>query len=151
MQIDRLSEADLEPLAALYKQFWGEESSLDKMRATFARLRTDRDYVFLAAKVDGRLVGSVMGIACEELYGQCRPFMVVEDVIVDRAHRRKGIGTALMRELERRAADRGCSYIIFVTESDRVDAVRFYGSLGYSPDAHKGFKKRLVSKHTGQR
>jgi hypothetical protein len=33
-----------------------------------------------------------MGILCEELYGQCRPFMAVEDVIVDQAHRRRGIG-----------------------------------------------------------
>ena len=53
------------------------------MRATFRRLKDRPDYVFLGAKTDGRLVGSVLGIVCEELYGQCVPFMVVEDVIVD--------------------------------------------------------------------
>lgn len=69
--------------------------------------------------------------------------MVVEDVIVDKAHRRMGIGSALMRELEQRAADAGCSYIIFVTESERTDAHRFSESLGYKSDASRGFKKRL--------
>ena len=134
---------DLGALADLYRQFRGEESSLETMRATFQRLEANPDYIFLAAKQDGRLVGSVMGVVCEELYGDCRPFMVVEDVIVDTAHRRSGIGSVLMRELERRAAERGCAYIIFVTESRRVEARRFYESLGYSPDAYSGFKKRI--------
>jgi len=84
-----------------------------------------------------------MGIVCEELYGECRPFMVVEDVIVDQNHRRQGIGSLLMRELERRAIVRDCAYIIFVTEQDRTTAHAFYASLGYSPDKYRGFKKRL--------
>jgi ribosomal protein S18 acetylase RimI-like enzyme len=84
-----------------------------------------------------------MGVLCEELYGECKPFMVVEDVVVDRNRRRTGVGSALMRELERCAVERGCDYIIFVTESEREEAQRFYESLGYPIDSHKGFKKRL--------
>jgi ribosomal protein S18 acetylase RimI-like enzyme len=145
MEIERLTEDDLPHLAELYKQFWGENSSLDKMRATFQKLSNNPNYVFLVAKSSGHVVGSIMGIVCEELYGECRPFMVVEDVIVDREQRRKGIGASLMRELETIAADRACGYIIFVTEKERTDAHRFYESLGYKPDAYKGFKKRLSS------
>jgi GNAT superfamily N-acetyltransferase len=143
MEIHRLTEDDLEPLAALYKQFWGETSSLDAMHTTFARLQANPNYLLLGAKRSRQLVGSAMGIICEELYGECKPFMVVEDVIVDKAHRRKSIGSVLMRELEQHAADAGCSYIIFVTESERADAHRFYDSLGYESDAYRGFKKRL--------
>jgi ribosomal protein S18 acetylase RimI-like enzyme len=113
------------------------------MRTTFRRLRERPDYIFLAAKDDRRLVGSVLGIVCEELYGECVPFMVVEDVIVDAEWRRKGIGSALMRELERLAAECDCGYVIFVTEVERTDAQRFYETLGYKPDAYRGFKKRL--------
>lgn len=144
MEIERLTEGDLPRLAELYKQFWGEDSSLDKMRATFQKLSNNPNYVFLVAKSNRRVVGSVMGIVCEELYGECRPFMVVEDVIVDKEQRRKGIGASLMHELETIAADRVCGYIIFVTEKERIDAHRFYESLGYKPDAYKGFKKRLA-------
>jgi GNAT superfamily N-acetyltransferase len=128
----------------LYKQFWGEESSLEMMRAAFQRLSLDPDYVFLVAKLKGGVIGSIMGIVCEELYGECRPFMVVEDVIVDKDHRRKGIGASLMRQLEECAADRNCGYIIFVTEKERTEAHRFYESLGYTLDAYRGFKKRLA-------
>ena len=143
MEILRLAEDDLAALAGLYKQFWGEDSCLEKMKATFRRLKDRPDYIFLAAKNDGRLVGSVLGIVCEELYGDCVPFMVVEDVIVDAEWRRKGIGSALMSELERLATELNCGYVIFVTEVERTDAQRFYESLGYRPDAYRGFKKRL--------
>ncbi len=145
MDIERLTEADLEPLAVLYRQFWGEESSLDKMRSTFARLGRHPGYLFLGARREGRLVGSVMGVICEELYGECKPFLVVEDLIVDGAHRGQGIGGSLMRELERLASESGCSYVILVTESDRKDARRFYASMGYGEKTHRGFKKRLES------
>jgi ribosomal protein S18 acetylase RimI-like enzyme len=145
MGIRKLIEEDLVHLAALYKQFWGEESSLEKMRTVFKRLGSNPNYIFLVAEVQKQLVGSVMGIICEELYGDCEPFLVVEDVIVDKHHRRLGIATLLMRELEKCACERSCSFIIFVTESDRTEAHRFYESIGYHADAYKGFKKRLKS------
>jgi ribosomal protein S18 acetylase RimI-like enzyme len=143
MRILDLTEQDLEPLAGLYRHFWNEESDVTRMTTAFQRLAGNPDYIFLGAKLDGKLVGSVMGIVCEELYGQCRPFMVVEDVVVDEGSRRRGVGSQLMRELERRAAGRGCRSIIFVTEQDRTSAHRFYESLGYSCDKYQGFKKRL--------
>jgi ribosomal protein S18 acetylase RimI-like enzyme len=143
MNIAILTEDDLESLAGIYKQFWGEDSSIEKMRTTFRRLKDDPNYLFLAAKSDGHLVASAMGIICEELYGECKPFMVIEDVIVDRSYRRKGLGAELMAELERRAVERGCAYIILVTDQDRADAHRFYQSLGYNGEKYKGFKKRL--------
>lgn len=124
-------------------QFWNEESSLVRMQETFARLRNDPDYVFLVAEVDDEIAGSLMGIICEELYGECRPFLVIEDVIVDREFRQQGIGSALIREIESYAVSRNCNYIIFVSELERTDAVPFYRSLGYAPDSYRGFKKRL--------
>jgi hypothetical protein len=92
MEIVALKEQDLPDLAQLYRQFRGEGSCLEDMRKPFRRLRKNANYTFLGVRAGGRLVASVMGILCEELYGQCRPFMVVEDVIVDQAHRRRCIG-----------------------------------------------------------
>ena len=143
MEIRKLIEDDLVSLAVLYQQFWGEVSSLEKMRTTFQRLKRNPNYILLVADQQNNLVGSVMGIICEELYGDCKPFMVVEDVIVDKRQRRLGIASSLMKELERCASENNCNYIIFVTESERTEAHRFYESIGYKSDAYKGFKKRL--------
>ena len=145
MEIARLTEHDLRSLAEMFRQFWGEKSSFEKMRVTFSKLATNPAYILLAAKQCDRLVGFAMGIICEELYGDCKPFMVVEDLIVDKNRRRNGVGSALMRELEKCAIDHDCYQIIFVTEADRTEAHRFYKSLGYEFEPYKGFKKRMGS------
>lgn len=69
--------------------------------------------------------------------------MVLENVIVDKKHRRKGVGKALIREIEKHAVDLNCTQIILVTETDRIDACNFYASVGYNPNTNKGFKKKL--------
>ena len=143
MNIDRLTKNDLAPLSELFRQFWGENTLLENMRATYSRLATNPSYILLAAKQNDRLVGFGMGIICEELYGDCRPFMVIEDLIVDKTQRRGGVGTALMRELEKCATDHDCCQIIFITESERTEAIKFYRSLGYEFEQFKGFKKRI--------
>jgi len=143
MEITTLKDKDLGALDGLFRQFWGEPSDIEKMTQTFRRLSKDSSYVLLAAKQNGVLVGFCMGVVCRSLYGDCRPFMVIEDFIVDRQFRRKGIGTGLMASAEAYAIGSGCSQVILVTEHSRTDAKGFYESRGYAPDHHKGYKKQL--------
>jgi len=142
MTIRSLEARDLHALAELYYQFWNEESDVQKMEAKFAELQNNSAYILLCAVENDELVGSVMGIVCEELYGKCESFLVLENMIIDRRCRRKGVGTFLLAELERRARARGCTQIILVTETDRKDACRFYEAMGFHPNANKGYKKK---------
>jgi ribosomal protein S18 acetylase RimI-like enzyme len=151
MKIVALTKQDLPDLAHLYEQFRGEVSSLQDMRETFRRLQRNTSYTLLGVREGGRLVASVMGILCEELYGRCRPFMVVEDVIVDQAHRRRGIGSLLMRAIEEEAFRNDCSYIMLVTDAARLEALGFYESLGYHPDRYRACKKYLCAAERKER
>lgn len=45
MTIEELAEHDLEALGDLYRQFRGEDPSLEKMRATFGRLSGNPNYI----------------------------------------------------------------------------------------------------------
>ncbi len=143
MEIRKMIVDDIPKLALLYNQFWNEDSCVETMIKQFEKLQRSDNYVLLSAVLDGELIGSAMGIVCEDLYGKCEPFMVLENVIVDKNHRRKGVGKALIREIEKYAVDSNCTQIILVTETDRVDACNFYASVGYNPNANKGFKKKL--------
>lgn len=143
LEIRRLKEEDLPALARLYEQFWNEESNVQEMRHKYQELKDDSRYVTLCAIVDGAVVGSATGIICDELYGECRPFLVMEDLVVDRRYRRQGIGSALVVEIEKHASEYGCSQIQFLTETSRKDALLFYRSLGYDAKTHVGFKKTL--------
>ena len=136
---------DMEPLAALYHQFWGEESDTQAMRRTFSALAQNEDYILLGAALDEVLVGSVMGVVCHELYGDCKPFLVLENMVVDQACRGKGIGKLLFAALEQQAAEKSCTQVILVTETQRAEACAFYESLGFHPTANRGYKKKIGS------
>lgn len=137
---------DIPDLALLYKQFWNEDSCVELMKKKFRELQKNPSYVFLSAIDGNHLMGSVFGIICEELYGECKPFLVLEDLVVDGRYRRKGVGRALMTEMEKIAVEHGCYQMLFITENDRTDTIAFYASLGFNPDTHKGFKKPLKNK-----
>jgi len=135
--------ADMNAIAGLYYQFWNIPSNVSKMEKLFAKIENNSAYILLCAEADGRVVGSVMGIVCEELYGECLPFLLVENMIIDSAHRKRGIGKALFAEIENRARIKGCRQVLLVTESERKDAIAFYASIGFHPDANRGYKKKL--------
>lgn len=134
---------DIPQLAQLYKQFWDEESCVESMYIKFRQFREHGSHILICAVDDKQLIGSVMGVICGELYGDCKPFLVLENMIVDKEYRNQGVGKALISELEKVAADKDCTQIILVTESNRSDACEFYESVGYNPNSHKGFKKKL--------
>jgi len=144
MIIRQLIIEDIEPLSKLYYQFWNEDSDAQKMKDKFTQLQNNNAYIFLCAVENEKIIGSVMGIVCEELYGDCMPFLVAENMVVDNTFRKKGIGKALFEELEKRAKGRGCTQIILVTETERKDACGFYESTGFHPTANKGYKKKLL-------
>lgn len=143
MIIRMMQEEDIPELSALYEQFWGEKSDIENMKKQFRTLLQKNTHILLSAVEDGKLTGSVMGVVCEELYGECKPFLVVENMVVDKDCRRKGLGKALLSELEKLAKQRGCTQMILVTETNRADACGFYQSAGFDPDINKGYKKKL--------
>lgn len=143
MIVREMLAEDIPQLAQLYKQFWDEESCVETMKKTFIRLNDSGSYILLSAVEDELIIGSVMGVICWELYGKCKPFMVLENMIVDKKYRSHGVGKALIAELEEKASENNCTQIILVTETNRIDARKLYESAGYNPETHKGYKKKL--------
>ena len=92
--------------------------------ACFARLST--------GQVIGGALGRIWGGCCE-----------LQQLWVDPARRRKGIGTRLVREFERFAADRGCR--TFYLETFSFQAPELYRRLGYETKLEmRGFPGEIV-------
>jgi GNAT superfamily N-acetyltransferase len=142
MEIVSVEHADLPAISRLHKHFWGERSDVEAMANTLAMLADDPDHAILAARIDGECVGTATGVICHGLYGGFDTYMVVEDMVVDPAHRRRGIASALLAELETIARTRGCNQVILLTESVRSDEVALYEANGFEA-RWTGFKKRL--------
>lgn len=70
--------------------------------------------------------GSVIGGAIGRSWGACGE---LQQLWVDEAFRRRGIGGQLVRAFEARASERGCT--TFFLETFSFQAPQFYRSLGY--------------------
>lgn len=142
MEIGRVLASDLDAIARLHAHFWGEASDPVEMARTLGRLGDDEDHILLAARIDGACVGTATGAVCHGLYGGSDAYLVIEDVVVDPDHRRRGVASALLQELERFARERSCNQMILLSESCRDDAAALYKSAGFA-SRWTGFKKKL--------
>ncbi|OJV78650.1 MAG: hypothetical protein BGO34_07555 [Bacteroidia bacterium 44-10] len=142
-KIRNLNDKDLVDVAELYTLFWKDSMDIPKMEQKFSDLSKNPNYIFLCAEENRKVIGTIQGIICDELYGDCAPFLVMENFVIAEEYRGKGIGRQLLNELEKIGKEKKCSQIIFITEADRINTVEFYERVGFNSTSHKGFKKSL--------
>ena len=87
-----------------------------------APLHEVRPMACFARTPDGAVIGGAVG----RTWG---PAAEIQQLWVADAHRHRGVGTALVRAFEARAAERGCRSCYLETLS--FQAPRFYAALGY--------------------
>jgi aminoglycoside 3-N-acetyltransferase I len=126
----------MEAMLTTFGKAFDEEETYSAARpstAYLARLLGSDHFIAAAALKNDEVVG---GIAAYELqkFEQERSEIYIYDLAVAAAHRRKGIATALIRELKKIAAARG-AYVIFV-QADIGDApaIGLYTKLGTRQD-----------------
>lgn len=141
--IREVTKGDLNDLCRLYEELMDQPTNYEKMVEVFDIIQAKGDYHVLGAFKDGVLAGSVMGIVCQDLVGECRPFMVIENVVVSDRFRRLGIGKQLMMNIEAIACEKNCSYVIFVSGGQRKEAHAFYEKLGFKDEKVEGYRKHL--------
>ncbi|MNO30336.1 putative acetyltransferase [compost metagenome] len=143
--IKEIESESLGALNKLYNELIHSPTDPQKLEAAFRSIKSDSRYILLGAFVDGELLGSMMGIVCQDLVGDCRPFMVIENVVVSSRSRRQGLGKKLMAALEAIAHERNCYYIMFVSGEKRKEAHIFYEAMGYREEKVEGYRKHLSS------
>lgn len=86
------------------------------------------DHHLALAEVDAVPAGFVTGI--ELTHPDKGTEMLLYELGVDDAYRRRGIGTALTRALAERARDRGCYGMFVLTDADNTAALATYRRAG---------------------
>lgn len=107
----------------------------DPATALRKKLAVDRD-LLLVAEIDGNVAGTVMGG-----YDGHRGWIYAVAVWPD--HRRKGVGSALLRRVEEALAERGCLKVNLQVVASNPGAVKFYETLGYRVEERVSMGKRL--------
>ncbi|WFE41640.1 GNAT family N-acetyltransferase [Micromonospora sp. WMMD998] len=114
----------------------------DALAGAWRDLHAQPGRTLLLAFLGPRLVGTVDTLVAPNLTHGARPFMLVENVVVDHAARRQGVAAALMRSAVDSARSANCYKIQLVSNHRRVEAHRFYESAGFTPSA-TGYRRYL--------
>ena len=136
MGIRPYCEGDEASVAALWNLVFGHGSPHNQAGATIQRKLAVQRELFFVARLDDRVVGTVMAG-----YDGHRGW--IHRVAVDLGHRRRGIGSALMRHAEQALKDRGCPKVNLQVHASNAAVVAFYEALGYSVEPRVSLGKLL--------
>jgi len=123
----RLSDAS--DVSALSRQL-GYEARPQQVSTFLAPLLERNDHQVLVAEDDlGKVSGWVHVFISRRPF--VAPFAELGGMVVDDAHRRSGVGRALLARAEGWASEVGCSLLRVRTNALRTDAHHFYAESGY--------------------
>jgi GNAT superfamily N-acetyltransferase len=94
----------------------------------------------VVAELDGRIVGlAAIHVSLALEYDE--PAAKLSAIVVDREHRRRGIGEALVAAMEAEARTHGCGLIFLTTAERRGGAHAFYRRIGWEETGRRFAKK----------
>ena len=130
MDIRRLLPSDEESACEIARAF--KCAQVDE--AHMARFLADEENYLIAAYVGDEPAGFILAYELTRIDG-ARPKMFLYEIEVAAAHRRCGIGRALIAELKRICEERGVRTMFVFTEESNAAGMALYGSTGSSRDA----------------
>jgi GNAT superfamily N-acetyltransferase len=128
VRIRPMVEADLEAVRPLLTQL-GYDLVPDEIRRRFAAITTAAGHAVFVAESAGQVIG-MMHLFARPAFDK-PPEIVVQAIVVDAAHRGRGVGKILMAAAEDWAAQRDYRSVSLYSKTARADAHAFYHALGY--------------------
>ncbi len=137
MEIRPYREEDEAAVAALWREIFPDAPAHNRPEADIWRKLAVQRELFLVATVDAKLIGSAMAG-----YDGHRGWLYY--LAVHPAHRRSGIGQALMTRVETDLAAIGCPKLNLQVRAGNIGAVAFYRRLGFDIEERVSMGKRLA-------
>ncbi|MDD3368798.1 MAG: GNAT family N-acetyltransferase [Lachnospiraceae bacterium] len=142
----RVNEDNPEDLRQFYElmaDLSDPPTSLDLLQKKIKKTNANEDkYLMVIEDVAKKQIcGSLLAVLFDDLCDECRPIMVIENVVTHHDYRGNGIGKSMFDEIEAWGRARNVNYAILCSSMSRTEAHKFYPAIGY--EDVKGFKKYL--------
>lgn len=108
----------------------------------FEKISQDPHQELTVATLNGEIVATYQMTFIQYLAFSGGMRAQIEAVRTHAAYRGQGIGTKVFNYAINRAREKGCHLVQLTSDKKRVDAIRFYESLGFVA-SHEGFKLRF--------
>ena len=127
VRLARVSDAD--DIAKLTNQL-GYDVDASTAAARLARIVSRHDQRFWLAEIDGRPVGWLHATIDE--FVESGTYVHIAGLVVEKGHRKQGVGTTLLDKAEGWARDEGYSVVRLHSSAHRTASHRFYERRGYT-------------------
>ena len=141
-EIRELGPGDLDALLGAYAQLHADDAPLPprpELEALWSRICADPGLVYLGAFRGEELVATCTAAIVPNLTRGARPYAVIENVVTHPAHRREGLGSAVIQSILERCWAAGCYKVMLLSGFERDAAHRFYERNGFDMNAKRGF------------
>jgi hypothetical protein len=136
LKIRSYNKNDQKEVVALWREVFPGAPAWNHPETDIQRKMAVQRELFLVATLEDIVVGTAMAG-----YDGHRGWIYY--LAVSPAHRRRGIGSALMNEVEARLAGIGCPKLNLQVRADNRAVVAFYKGLGYHVEERVSMGKRL--------
>lgn len=146
-EITRLIKYDeLDGLLNLYRQLQPNDPDVyenKELKETWDSIYNDRNLYYIIVEVNGEIVSSCNIAIIRNLTRNLRPYGLIENVITDSNHRKKGYAIKALNMAVGIAADNNCYKVMLLTGSKKEETLKFYEQAGFVRGIKTGFIKKL--------
>ncbi len=143
MDVRTATHDDLPALLALYGKLHPSDAvlSVDDAGTILERYRLYPGSEVLLGVVDGALVATCALVVIPNLTRGGLPYGLIENVVTDPDHRKRGYGNAILQAATAAAWRHDCYKVMLLTGSTDPATIRFYGDAGFE-QTKTGFQIR---------
>ncbi len=134
IEIHEARETDLQNALELYGHLGmdnGEVLAFAEAQRIYQQMAAYPDYRLYCALYESTVIGVFSLLIMDNIGHMGKPSAVLEDVVVHREWRSRGVGGQMVAYALARARKKGCYKLSLSSNKGREDAHRFYENLGF--------------------
>ena len=134
MRKREITPADFDGLMQLYTQLHGNSipEKTPEVSALWENILADKNHHIIVAEENGQIASSCVCVIVPNLTHGQRPYALIENVVTDEKHRKKGLATACLDYARALAEKENCYKMMLLTGSKEEATLNFYRKAGYN-------------------
>lgn len=139
--VREIKENDLNGLLHLYKQLHNSEIAIneDELSKLWNHILQDKHHHIIVVEENGNIVSSCVCVIVPNLTHNQQPYALIENVITDEAHRKKGLATKCLNYAKEIAIKKKCYKMMLLTGSKKETTLQFYRNAGFHSEDKTAF------------
>lgn len=139
--IREIENNDFDGLMKLYVQLHNNPMTekTQEILDLWNKILMDKDHHIIVAEEEGKIISSCVCVIIPNLTHNQQPYALVENVITDENHRKRGLATQCLNYAKQLAVKENCYKLMLLTGSKLESTFKFYEHAGYNQNDKTAF------------